>query len=232
MDVEDAVRRWIFTVPQGRRLDRLCRLVWAAAGPAAEFTGKMENAYELKEYENHYKTDVTADGETYSRMRRTRVTMMDGLILGVRANDLSYAVLFPEPEAGWEPFLEDNELYRRLFQVLARPRCLELLEYLHSKPARFDRNFTAGAVSRQTGFDIAETEELLDALAELNLLYKTELETEDGLSHSFCLVENEGLVPFLCFAGWLTDGSGIACSLTCRTAPILRGEKWKESGTQ
>ena len=226
-DIKDALRRWMLTVPQEQRLDRLCRLVWSAAG-TLDARG-IEDAGDWSRYVDCCQREpVEKDGKTYRMLERTRVMLENGFVLGVRAKDMSYVALFPEPEAGWEPFLEDNELYRRLFQVLARPRCLELLEYLHSKPARFDRNFTAGAVSRQTGFDIAETEELLDALAELNILMVMELETAEGVVNSYCLYENESLVPFLSLAYWMAAGGGISNGINQRTAPILRGEKWKE----
>ena len=226
-DIKDALRRWMLTVPQEQRLDRLCRLVWSAAG-TLDARG-IEDAGDWSRYVDCCQREpVEKDGKTYRMLERTRVMLENGFVLGVRAKDMSYVALFPEPEAGWEPFLESNDLYRRLFALLARPHCLELLEYLHSRPCRFGRNFMVEAVVRQTGFDAAEVKSLLEALAKWNILMVMELETAEGVVNSYCLYENESLVPFLSLAYWMAAGGGISNGINQRTAPILRGEKWKE----
>lgn len=149
--------------------------------------------------------------------------------MGVRAEDMSFAAVFPEPEKGWEEFLESSERCRRLFGVLARPHCLELLEYLHSKPPLPLRRYTPGAIARPMGLDPEEAERLLDDLARLGVLSRADLETEDGLLHTYLLDGDEALVPFLYLARWLaTDGSGFL-NAPYRRTPVLRGEKWKET---
>lgn len=227
INIEDAVRQRMLTIPKERRLDWLCRLVWSAAG--ALDADRMEDAANFSRYVNRCQMEsIIHNGKTYRMLERTRIMLESGFVLGVRADDMSYAAIFPEPEAGWEPFLESNDLYRRLFALLARPHCLEVLEYLHSKPSRIGRNFMIGAVVRQTGFDAAEVEEILKALAELNILLVTELETEEDVVDSFCLYENESLVPFLYLAYYLAAGGGIGNGENKRTTPVLRGGKWKE----
>ena len=224
INIEDAVRQRMLAIPKERRLDWLCRLVWSAAG--ALDADRMEDAANFSRYVNRCQMEpIIHDGKTYRMLERTRIMLESGFVLGVRADDMSYAAIFPEPEAGWEPFLESNDLYRRLFALLARPHCLEVLEYLHSKPSRIGRNFMIGAVVRQTGFDAAEVEEILKALAELNILLVTELETEEGVVDSFCLYENESLVPFLCLAYYMAAGGGIGNGENRRTTPVLRGGK-------
>ena len=115
--VEDVVRRWMLTVPQGRRVDRLCRLIWTAAGSVMSM--KPEDRLDISGYESCCETVNPETGDRW--LRRTRIMMEDGAILGVRAEDMSFAAVFPEPEAGWEAFFSDNARCRRLFEVLARP---------------------------------------------------------------------------------------------------------------
>ncbi|MDE7261109.1 MAG: helix-turn-helix domain-containing protein [Oscillospiraceae bacterium] len=220
INIEDAVRRWLLTIPQGQRVDRLCRLIWSAAGPA--MSGKPEDQLDISCYEARCETENPENGERW--LRRTRIMMEDGTILGVRANEMSFAAVFPEPEAGWEQFLADNAHYRRLFEVLARPRCLELLEYLHSKPPMAMRRYTPGAIAKPMGLDVTEAEALMDALAGLDVLSKAELETEDGIISSYLLVEDEALVPFLYFARWMTTGGSGFLNAPYRRSPMLRGE--------
>lgn len=225
INIEDAVYRWMLTVPQGRRVDRLCRLIWTAAGPVMSM--KPEDRLDISGYESCCETENPETGDRW--LRRTRIMMEDGTILGVRAEDMSFAAVFPEPEAGWEPFFSDNARCRRLFEVLARPQCLELLEYLHTKPPLALRRYTPGAVAKPMGLDATEAESLMDALAELDILSKAELETEDGIISSYLLGEDEALVPFLYFARWLTTGGGGFLNAPHRRSPVLRGEKWKET---
>ena len=227
LDLKAAVRRWMLTFPEEQRMDRLCHFIWSVMGALS--ARNMGEAADWDHYVDHCRQDpVEAEGRTYRMLERTRVMLESGLLLGVRARDMSYLAIFPEPEAGWEPFLERNDLYRRLFALLARPRCLELLEYLHSKPSRFGRNFTTGALVKQTGFDAAEAESLLEALAEMNILMVTELETEEGVVNAYCMYETECLVPLLSLACYFASGGGITNGQSRRTAPVLRGEKWKE----
>ena len=225
INIEDTVYRWMLTVPQNRRVDRLCRLVWSAAG--AVISGKPEDVIDISGYENCCESETLEDGEPTRWLRRTRIAREDGTILGIRANDMSFAAIFPEPETGWEPFMEENGLYRRLFEVLSKPHCLELLEYLHSKPPA-TRRYTPGAIAKPMGLDAAEVKALMDDLTELNLLSRAELETEDGLINSYLLDCDEALVPFLYFARWLTTGGSGFLNAPYRKASMLRGEKWKE----
>ena len=227
VDVEDAVRRWMMTVPHNQRMDRLCRLIWAAAG--LMISAKPEEMPDLSEYEKRCESESLEDGKALRWLRRSWITTEDGFILGVRAKDMSFAAVFPEPETGWESFMESNEVCRRLFAVLARPHCLELLEYLSSKPPLAGRRYTPGAIAKPLRLEMAQTQSLLDELAELRLLSRVELETEDGLISAYLLSEEEGLVPFLYFARWLTTGGGGFMNAPCRTSPMLRGEKWKNA---
>lgn len=227
INIEDAVRRWMLTVPQGQRVDRLCRMVWTAAGPA--ISSNPEDRLDISGYESCCETEDTADGKPVRWLRRTRITTEDGIILGVRADDMSFAAVFPEPEKGWEVFLESNERYRRLFEVLAKPHCLELLEYLHSKPPFPLRRYTPGAIARPMGLDPEEAERLMDDLAGLGVLSRAELETEDGLLPTYLLDGDEALAPFLYLARWLTTDGGGFLNAPYRRAPVLRGEKRKET---
>lgn len=220
MDVEDAVRRWIVTVPKGQRVDRLCRLVWIATGPA--MSSKPEDEINISGYESCCENEDTEDGRAVRWLRRTRIAMEDGTILGIRANDMSFVSVWPEPKAGWKLFFEENGRYRKLFAVLAMPNCLELLEYLHTKPRLDRRRYTPGAVAKAMGLDTAEAETLMDALAELDVLSKIDLETENGEISAYLLSGDEALVPLLYFARWLITGGGAFLDAPCRRSPMLR----------
>lgn len=227
LDIAGAIRRWLATVPAERRVDRLCRTVWAAAG-AVISPDDPEDIVDISGYENRCESEDTQDGRPVRWLRRTRITTEDGVILGVRANDMSFAIVFPEPEEGWEPYLASNSDYRRLFAVLAKPHALELLEYLHSRPLRSRRRYTPGVIAKVMGLEKAEVESLMAAMADVDILDKAEMETEDGVVNCYLTGSDEVLVPFLYLARWLiTDGGGYL-NAPYRKSPVLRGEKWRE----
>ncbi|MBD5092970.1 MAG: helix-turn-helix domain-containing protein [Subdoligranulum sp.] len=228
-DVEDTVRRWIASVPKGQRLNELCRLVWSAMGPVVLLEGRDYKTAPKFNRESRCEWIDEADGKPYPVLRRISVFQEDGLVFGVNADDMSFVSIWPEPEAGYEAFMTKNSLCRELFQVLAMPHCLELLEYLHSKPARDFRHYTPGAVAKALGIEVQETENLIAALTDLGLLKPATLETEDGVCHSFRTWGYDAIVPLLYFARWLTSGGTPPTTTAGRTAPVLRREKWKEN---
>ncbi len=227
-DVEDAVRRWIVTVPQRQRLNELCRLVWSAMGPLVLLKGGDYKTAPEFTRESRCEWIDEADGKSYPILRRTSIFKEDGLVFGVNADDMSFVSIWPEPEAGYEPFMAKNNLCRKLFQVLAMPHCLELLEYLNSKPAGDYRHYTPGAIAKAFGIEVQEAENLIAALTELGMLKPATLETENGVCHSFRIWGYDAIVPLLYFARWLTTGGTPPITSAGRTAPVLRGEKWKE----
>lgn len=225
--VEDVVRRWISTVPEGRRLDKLCRLVWSAIKGTLSYRGlELGNDPSLI-YSDHCEQLIEAEGgEKVSALVQTSFLFQEGIIHDVHAEDFSFATIWPEPEAGYEAFLASNQIYRRLFQVLARPKCLELLELLHSRAARY---YAAGTLAAPLGISDGEAEELLDELTNLRLLARIELELNDGPIHAYTLQESGVFIPFLYLARCLMDHTILVVNYKDRKPPVLRGEKWKEA---
>ena len=228
IDAAEVVRRWLRTMPQSQRMDQLSELVWAAASLTVATHSDDDRLLSGKRDQTCQGVFTLSSGEDLRWLRRIRVIGEEGLILGFRAEDMSWVSIFPEPETGWEPFLESNDRYRSLFGLLARPYCLELLEYLNSKPPYTARRYTPEAIAGALGLELAETEALLEALTKTRLLTQTELETKDGLIYCYVLNDQESLVPFLCLSRWLIAGDGGYINVTPRKRPVLRGEMWKE----
>ena len=228
VDVEDTVRRWVATIPKSRRMNELCRLVWSAMESVVLLEGNDYKTASKIPREPCCENIYEVDGQPHPTLIRTSIFQEGGLAFGVNAEDMSFISIWPEPEAGYEAFMTKNSLCRELFRVLAMPYCLELLEYLQSKPARDNRHYTPGAIAKTLGVEVQEAENLIMALTGLGMLKPTTLETEDGVFHSFRVWGNDAIVPFLYFARWLTTGGIATISTAGRESPVLRGEKWKE----
>ena len=227
LDVEDVVRRWIAATPKGQRLDKLCRLVWSALKGTLSYRGlELGDDPGLVYSESCEQLIEAEDGGKISALVQTSFLFQEGIIHDVHAEDFSFATIWPEPEAGYEAFLAPNQIYRRLFQVLARPKCLELLELLHSRAARY---YAAGTLAALLGISEGEAAELLEELTSLHLLARIELELNDGPIHAYTLQESGAFIPFLYLARCLTDHTVLVVNYKDRKPPVLRGEKWKEA---
>ena len=229
VDMVEAVWRWMFTIPPDQRLDQLCRLVWRAANPAMMKSSRPEDEVGEPSLIPRCCEKVTWNGRTEYCLYRTRVLGERGFLIGVYAQDMSFVSIWPEPEEGYRAFLEDNDLYRRLFELLAKPHCLELMEHLLCRTARLDRHFTAGVLAKQMGLETAEVEPLLASMADLRLLLTSELDTEDGVVPAFLAYETEGWISFLYLARWLITG-GNSSTTHQRVTPLLREEPQQKKG--
>ncbi len=226
-DVEDTVRQWISTIPKGQRLEQMCRLVWAAIKGMLSYRGVELGDDPCLVYSDHCEQLIeAADGSRVPALVQTSFLFREGIIHDVHAKDFSFATIWPEPEAGYEAFLAPNQVYRHLFQALARPKCLELLELLHSKAARY---YVAGTLAAYLSISDGEAEELLEELTSLHLLSRIELELNDGPVHAYTLQESGSFIPFLYLARCLTDHAILVVNYSDREPPMLRGEKWKEA---
>ncbi len=185
-DAEDAVRRWLRGFPAKERMNRLCRLVWSCVDYFSPMDVNLPSM--------SYPESCLLDGGSGREMFLTQVLGEGGMLLDVHAEDLSFVTLWPKPKGGWAKWLAPKEEYRKLFAVLARPGCLELLGCLYGRNAGW---FSPGVVTKELKIPRETTEELLKALAERSILSSMELELEDGPETVYSVTEPIKLVPFL-----------------------------------
>ncbi len=129
-DVHQTAARWLRAVPKERRFDQICRLFWTLSKNILDDVnipdiGYLARAVIMEEYP-----------EMAHHWAMSRVRLEPGLMLSLHAEDLSFATVWPEPEDGYDAHFAPMDKYRALFSVLARPGCLEVLEYLYSRPHR------------------------------------------------------------------------------------------------
>ena len=186
VDVEDAVGRWLRGFPNKERMEQFCRLVWASVkyflpdGLSLPEIGYLETC----------QPDLGDD----DRLMLSQCWGGDGILLDIHAEDLSFVTLWPKPEEGYAQWFAPKSEYRRLFALLARPGCLELLEYLHSRKLSY---FSPIVAAKHLKMPRETAEELLDALAERSILRSVNLEVEDGEVKAYRVAEPLKLVPFL-----------------------------------
>ena len=220
VDIQTVVLQWLLSLPDGQRMNRLCRLLWELSKNVGNRRVDLPNIGYLK----HCEMESISDNDR--ALLRTYVDMDQGMMLGVGAEDMSFMSIYPEPPAGYRAFFSDSEVYRRLFAALARPHGLELLYGMYEEKKRF---YTAGAVARSLEITGEEASELLEAMEAANLLSKQELELESGVVSTYMRHNYGALVPFLYLARWVSEHND-SYHLTWqeRRTPLLRrdaGEK-------
>lgn len=213
-DLEAVVRRWTASVPEEKRPKLAVRLLWNIMEVACT-NDPMPPEIGCRKH-----CESTLLGGNTPILMRDIVAMDAGLFFGVYAEDLSFLSVFPEPEAGYGAYFAEPNRYRDLFQTLAQPGTLELLEHLYSGANRL---YLSAVVAQQMGIPQAETETLMELLAQHNLLRRLELETEAGSVNAYRVHDNTALVPFLYMARCFLEKEDLFyMGLTMRSKPWLR----------
>ena len=218
VDVEDAVGRWLRGFPNKERMGQFCRLVWASVkyflpdGLSLPEIGYLETC----------QPDLGDD----DRLMLSQCWGGDGILLDIHAEDLSFVTLWPKPEKGYAQWFAPKSEYRRLFALLARPGCLELLEYLHSRKLSY---FSPIVAAKHLKMPRETAEELLDALAERSILRSVNLEVEDGEVKAYRVAEPLKLVPFLYLTRCFMQSDLNSVRLGDWAPPLGPDEIWRDT---
>lgn len=217
-DPADTVGRWLRGFPAKERLDRLCRLIWQFMEC---FVPVDVNLPDMS-YPQSCKINV---GDGNSQLFLSQILIGGGMLLDVHAEDLSFVTLWPKPRGGWAQWLAPKDKYRKLFSLLAKPGCLELLGYLYLQNKNW---FSVGVVLKQLKMPKEDVENLLNELVEQNMLSSMELELESGKVKAYKITEPIKLIPFLMLGRTLMQYDSNIMQVG-DSMPILEsGEGWED----
>lgn len=218
VDIHDVVSRWARGIPKEQRLDQFCRMVWAQL-----IGGGLTEAQLPKiEYPAHAEFSLE---EGDDRLLLSRFQMDGGLVVDLHAEDLSFVTIWPEPEAGYDAYLAPKSEYRKLFQLLARPGCLELIEYMHSRKVHY---FVPEVAAKQMDMPLQQVKELLEAMDERKMLWSMQLELTEGTVTAYEVAEHIGMVPFLYLARSVMQRGANLTYQVEKDVPVFRGGLWKD----
>ncbi|MBD5153661.1 MAG: helix-turn-helix domain-containing protein [Oscillibacter sp.] len=219
VDIHDTVARWMAGVPTKDRFDQLCRLNWTAMQNLIAGMGKFPEIGYLETCEQE-------DRESGRRSLMTSQAWLEGgFMLDVHAEDMSFASVWPKPEKGYDAYFAPRDMYRKLFAMLAKPGCLELLEYLHSQGFRL---YVAETLAHILDLPLEDVQEILDGLCEVRIIRREELQLEDRISSAYYQYNGVELVPFLYIARCLMQTEGHMLNVgDGDKKPLLEGNEWK-----
>lgn len=191
-DIHAALDRWLLSLPEEKRLEQLCRLLWRTSAIMA-----VQKLGDVSMLNLGYLDSCLAYAGSSQYFIRTAVDTDSGLIFGVGAEDLSFMSIWPRPAAGYAAWFAPRDRCREFFALLARPGCLELLERLHDDCET--RYYAPEALARQLGLPVPEVAELLSDMEKLGLVKKLDLELESGPINAYLVHENWAFMPLMLF---------------------------------
>ena len=218
-DMSSALISHLRSLPEGTRLSALVRLIWDIM-PSLD---PRFNSLKV-DYSEHAITDLTGE----SNLFRSFCGFDEGFIMGVGAEDMSFMSVFPEPESGFETFLEDNDTYRKLYSALAMPGSLELIRFFLREAAVL---YSPAAAAKGAGITLEDAEKSLDAMAEARIIHRHEVILDVGPTSVYIVPDPECFVPFFYLSTWLRSKVNMV-RLSSRKSPPFRKKELKNEKHQ
>ena len=116
-------------------------------------------------------------------------------------NDLDYIFLLSQPENGFESVIKDADSLRRLFSLLVKPYCLEVVAALYAKKP--NENVTGRLLAKELNAPETEVIDVLDELCKYHLIRNLEITDTNGKMHIYSYENSAEWVAFLTFASML-----------------------------
>ena len=116
-------------------------------------------------------------------------------------NDLDYIFLLSQPENGFESVIKDADSLRRLFSLLVKPYCLEVIAVLYAKKP--NENVTGRLLAKELNAPETEVIAVLDELCKYHLIRNLEITDTNGKMHIYSYENSAEWVAFLTFASML-----------------------------
>ena len=221
VDPVDAVGRWLRGFPAKERINQFCRLVWSSR---EHFISDEFGEINLPRW-GYLDSCQIASGDVTYQLMLSQIAVEGGILFDVHAEDLSFVTLWPRPKDGWAKWLAPKEEYRQLFGLLAKPGCLELVEYIYNRKIGW---FSASVVTKHLQMARETVEELLEELTELRLASSMELELEEGDTKVYEVSEPWKLIPFLMLARTLMQSESNYLRLYAPLPLFGPDEKWED----
>lgn len=219
VDIHQTAAHWLHTLPKEQRFDQICRLCWTLTKNLVDEISMPDIGY------LEHATMLEPETDLAGHLAMSRVSLDGGLMLDLHAEDLSFATIWPEPKEGYDAYFAAMDEYRALFSTLSKPGCLEVLEYLYSRPYR---QYVPETIAHALALPIETIQSLLDELLERRILKKTELELVDGLTNAYSRHgEDISLIPFLYMARCMMQSGGFLFNIGGTDKILLRGGVWK-----
>lgn len=162
----------------------------------------QKSEYEHDERNEHKKNACrTAEDSDTSISTSGLYIETDSGYMSYGFNDLDYIFLLSQPENGFESVIKDVDSLRRLFSLLVKPYCLEVIAALYAKKP--NENVTGRLLAKELNAPETEVIAVLDELCNYRLIRNLEITDTNGKMHIYSYENSAEWVAFLTFASML-----------------------------
>ncbi len=154
-----------------------------------------------------------------------RCCMRYGLV-----EDRRFAVVITEPEKGFASTLKNTEEYVRLFELLSKPHCLEMLVDINRRNP--EEYFTVRSAATRLNISEEEAGAVLEELYLNVMLDRMEIMDENGALEVYCIKTPVDLYPFLFFCETVMQSvDSIHLTVNGRKTPVFKEKPGTDSLT-
>lgn len=190
-DMEETVRKYIASLPEGKHVERIVSLMRETA-----LYGCLDKVADIVDFNSIH----GSSGETI-------LIAKDGFITAILSEGQSFLSAAWGGERDFAGLLSSGEDTVRLFDLLSSQNALTMLITLYSEAPR---HRTVGVLAKLAGVVQSEAEEILRKFTEFKLAESLTLETEDGDTVAYAVNMNGAVIPLLAAAHLATtEAEGI-----------------------
>lgn len=145
----------------------------------------------LNTFVNHL--SICSDKKDYC----SKMLYDNGIVTARLSQDWHHFFLMVEPQNGIKPQLSDTETLRKIFEVFADKKLLNILIYMYSRP---NTPIATSLISKNTGIKPDEVDKCMKILCDFSLATKNTAETADGVIFTYMFHQESSVIPMLCMA--------------------------------
>lgn len=195
-DLHRLLSNAIQQTPKARRMEAICNYIWTMQ--MADAVSEGTRSHDLLDIlHSLQKTDRRSAAAPAHQCWEVAIDHDRGISLYGLVEDMPFALVLPEPERGFASTLKKPEEYVRLFQLLSKPRYLDMLLELHC--ARLYGNITDRLAASRLGLSLEEARAILDDLHTHCMVYRTAVEDADSTIYIYRITQPTFLPVFLFF---------------------------------
>ena len=154
------------------------------------------------------KTDYTA-----------KILRDQGITTARISQDLRHFFLMTEPKDGIKAHLSDAETLRKVFEIFADKKLINIIFYMYS---RLNTPIATSLISKNTGIEPEKVDKCMEILVNNKLATKSVVATADGEMFTYMFHQESSVIPLLCIADEIAkkDFRDVIAAFE-RTKPLL-----------
>lgn len=180
--------------------------------------GLMHDVVQPENLTNDYIDRMTHDENNMEFL--SKIMKDEGICIARSSRGLNSFFLLKEPKDGLRNFFVDVEAVRKVFEVFADKKILDIIFYMYT---RLNTPIATSLISKNTGLSVSEVDECMEKLCKSNLVNKSVIETADGEMYSYMFTNENVVIPLLLYADEITKTKTWEYMWSfSRTKPLLK----------